>query len=134
MEPFFGRPPLVKAATGEEVTADELGGKSTLHEFGVTDHYAQSEEEALHIARNIIENLNLSLDAGQLNNRIKSKGPKYPVEEIYGVSKDTKKPFDVRGNLDSLTGVSFRVQENFWHHACILFCTTLWTHSWNCRK
>ena len=56
---FLGGPPLVKAATGEEVTAEDLGGARVhSYESGVTDHFAETEEEALHIARNIIENLN----------------------------------------------------------------------------
>ena len=57
---YLAGPPLVKAATGEEVTADELGG-GEMHSrvSGVTDHLASSEEEALHICRNLIENLNI---------------------------------------------------------------------------
>eukprot|EP00955_Chlamydomonas_euryale_P058434 357066-Chlamydomonas_euryale.AAC.10 len=55
---FLGGPPLVKAATGEEVTAEDLGG-AALHcgKSGVTDHFAQNEEHALQLTRGIIENL-----------------------------------------------------------------------------
>ena len=57
---FLAGPPLVKAATGEEVSAQDLGG-ADLHtrESGVADHYAEDEKEALQIARNIVENLNV---------------------------------------------------------------------------
>ena len=55
---FLAGPPLVKAATGEEVTAEELGGASVhTSQSGVADHFAEDEEEALEITRNIIENL-----------------------------------------------------------------------------
>ena len=58
---FLAGPPLVKAATGEEVSAQDLGG-ADLHtrESGVADHYAEDEKEALQIARDIVENLNVS--------------------------------------------------------------------------
>lgn len=58
---FLGGPPLVKAATGEEISAEELGG-ADLHcsRSGVTDHYALDDEHALHLARRIISNLNYS--------------------------------------------------------------------------
>ena len=56
---FLGGPPLVKAATGEEISAEELGG-ADLHcsRSGVTDHYALDDEHALHLARRVIGNLN----------------------------------------------------------------------------
>jgi 3-methylcrotonyl-CoA carboxylase beta subunit len=117
---FLGGPPLVKAATGEEVTADELGG-ARVHSMnsGVTDHLAQSEDEALHVARNIVENLNFvspGKEAGQFNHHFETVAPKYPTEEIYGVlSKDTKKPFDVREVISRLVdGSEFQeFKENF---------------------
>ena len=57
---FLGGPPLVKAATGEEVTAEDLGG-ADLHcrTSGVTDYYATSDEHALHLGRQIVANLNV---------------------------------------------------------------------------
>jgi 3-methylcrotonyl-CoA carboxylase beta subunit len=56
---FLGGPPLVKAATGEEISAEELGG-ADLHcgQSGVTDHYATDDEHALHMARRIVGTLN----------------------------------------------------------------------------
>ncbi len=93
---FLGGPPLVKAATGEEVSAEDLGGADVhCRKSGVSDHYTHSDEEALHVGRNILENLNK-----QPKTHIKTRKPeepKYPIEEIYGIiSKDAKKPFEVR--------------------------------------
>ncbi len=94
---FLGGPPLVKAATGEEVSAEDLGG-ADVHtaKSGVADHFAASEEEALEIARDIVENLNYHYHYKKA--QVKSyQGPLYAAEEILGIlSKDTKKPFDVR--------------------------------------
>ncbi|NCN95358.1 MAG: methylcrotonoyl-CoA carboxylase [Bdellovibrionales bacterium] len=97
---FLGGPPLVKAATGEEVTAEDLGGARVhSYESGVTDHFAETEEEALHIARNIIENLN-HRPHSRVEETMAMKPIKEPVhspEEIYGVlPSDTKTPFDIR--------------------------------------
>jgi len=98
---FLGGPPLVKAATGEEVTAEDLGG-ARVHtsESGVADHFAEDEEEALIITRNIVENLNyqsLGKDQGFIKKR-EVKEPLYSMDEVYGIlPKDTtKSPFDVR--------------------------------------
>ena len=56
---FLGGPPLVRAATGEVVSAEELGGAMVHSSIsGVSDHYAENEIEGLHVARNIIENVN----------------------------------------------------------------------------
>ncbi|CAG5122810.1 unnamed protein product [Candidula unifasciata] len=93
---FLGGPPLVKAATGEEVTAEDLGG-ADLHcgESGVTDHYAQDEVHALHIAKRVIKNLNYIKDPGVTVER--PVEPLYPAEELYGIVGDNlKKTFDVR--------------------------------------
>ncbi|CBW26808.1 carboxyltransferase subunit of acetyl-CoA carboxylase [Halobacteriovorax marinus SJ] len=97
---FLGGPPLVKAATGEEVSAEDLGGAYVhTHESGVADHYAEDEEEALIITRNIVENLNYT-SLGELAGQKKIEAyeaPKYNMEEIYGLlPHDTKKPFDIR--------------------------------------
>ena len=98
---FLGGPPLVKAATGEEVTSEELGG-ARVHSFqsGVTDYYAETEDDALVYARNIVENLNFRSEgkaAGQLIPIKPPMAPLYDSKELYGiVSKDTKVPFDIR--------------------------------------
>ena len=97
---FLGGPPLVKAATGEVVTAEELGGAYVhTHESGVADHYAEDEMDALAITRNIIENLNyksLGAIAGD-KREVLVEEPKYDIEDVYGIlPHDTKKPFDIR--------------------------------------
>ncbi|TDJ04982.1 MAG: methylcrotonoyl-CoA carboxylase [Deltaproteobacteria bacterium] len=93
---FLGGPPLVKAATGEEVTAEELGGADVhCKQSGVTDHFAEDEEEALAITRNIVENLNYTPEGNKQTQMVKA--PLYPAQEIFGiVNVDTRKPFDVR--------------------------------------
>jgi 3-methylcrotonyl-CoA carboxylase beta subunit len=97
---FLAGPPLVQAATGEEVTAEDLGGaKVHTSESGVADHFAETEEDALIITRNIIENLNYK-SHGKLSgdyNPIATREPLYAKEDLYGiVSSDTKIPYDIR--------------------------------------
>ena len=93
---FLGGPPLVKAATGEEVSAEDLGGADVhCKKSGVSDHYAHNDQEAIHITRNIVENLNRPrktyLDIKE------PEEPLYNVKEIYGIiPKDPRKPFDVK--------------------------------------
>lgn len=93
---FLGGPPLVKAATGEVVSAEDLGG-ADVHSrtSGVTDHYAVNDAHALAMARNIVANLN----------RIKPPSlectapvaPAFDPEELYGVlPRDVRQPYDVR--------------------------------------
>ncbi|MDE1150698.1 MAG: carboxyl transferase domain-containing protein [Azospirillaceae bacterium] len=93
---FLGGPPLVKAATGEVVSAEDLGG-ADVHSrtSGVTDHYAQNDAHALAIARRIVGNLNrVKTPALDLRPPV---APKYDAEEIYGIiPTDSRKPFDVR--------------------------------------
>lgn len=93
---FLGGPPLVKAATGEDVTAEELGG-ADLHtrQSGVADHYAMNDEHALAIARRIVKNLNRKKEIG-LDLRDPCP-PLHAPEEIYGViPSDLRQPYDVR--------------------------------------
>lgn len=93
---FLGGPPLVKAATGEVVTAEELGGGDVhCRTSGVVDHLANNDQHALHIARDAIARLNrvkpLALDVKT------SVEPSYPKEDIYGIiPKDSRQPYDVR--------------------------------------
>jgi 3-methylcrotonyl-CoA carboxylase beta subunit len=93
---FLGGPPLVKAATGEIVTAEELGGADVHSRIsGVTDHYAVDDRHALGIARRIVGNLN-SAKQGSLA-LAEPREPLYPAEEIYGViPNDVRRPYDVR--------------------------------------
>jgi len=93
---FLAGPPLVKAATGEVVSAEDLGGADVhCRTSGVADHYAQNDHHALEIARNAISNLNR---VKPINMNIKPvEEPGYQAEEIYGiVPKDTRQPFDIR--------------------------------------
>ncbi|EWY39699.1 methylcrotonoyl-CoA carboxylase [Skermanella stibiiresistens SB22] len=93
---FLGGPPLVKAATGEVVTAEDLGG-ADVHSrtSGVTDHYALNDAHALSIARRIVGNLNRP-KIPQVELRVPVE-PLYAAEEMYGIiPSDTRKPFDVR--------------------------------------
>jgi 3-methylcrotonyl-CoA carboxylase beta subunit len=93
---FLGGPPLVKAATGEVVTAEELGG-AEMHSrvSGVTDALAENDEDALRLARRAIANLNRDKQWGSA---LRSPAaPLYPTEDLYAViPTDTRKPFDVR--------------------------------------
>ncbi|MFX0117346.1 MAG: carboxyl transferase domain-containing protein [Candidatus Hodarchaeota archaeon] len=93
---FLGGPPLVKAATGEEVTPEDLGGADVhCRESGVSDHYAMNEDHAIRITRNIVENLNRPPKT-QLDVKA-PEDPKYDPEELYGIiPKDPRKPYDVR--------------------------------------
>ena len=93
---FLGGPPLVKAATGEIVSAEELGGADVhTRVSGVADHFAQNDHHALAIARRIVANLNRPKSVEM--EIAAPVEPKYPAEEIYGViSADIKKPYDVR--------------------------------------
>lgn len=93
---FLGGPPLVKAATGEVVSAEDLGGGDVhCRTSGVVDHLANNDHHALEIARNAIARLNL-VKPQQLD-ILPSKAPIYDEKEIYGVvPKDTRKPYDVR--------------------------------------
>ena len=93
---FIGGPPLVKAATGEVVSAEDLGGADVhCRTSGVADHYAQNDEHALQMARNIVENLNRPPRTGI--DCITPEDPYYDPEELYGVvSHDVRKPYDVR--------------------------------------
>ena len=93
---FLGGPPLVKAATGEVVTAEELGGADVhSRQSGVTDHYAQNDAHAIGIARRIVGNLNPATSSA--TGLREPRDPLFDREDIYGVvPADARKPFDVR--------------------------------------
>ncbi|HET7707580.1 MAG TPA: carboxyl transferase domain-containing protein [Thermoanaerobaculia bacterium] len=93
---FLGGPPLVKAATGEEVTAEELGGADVHTRIsGVADHFAEDDYDALAIVRNIVENL--PLDKHEPETRVEPEDPLFDPKEIYGViPNDLRRPYDVR--------------------------------------
>ena len=93
---FLGGPPLVKAATGEDVDAETLGGADVhTRVSGVADHYAQDDEEALAIARDIVENF---VTPKQVPFEVSDpEPPRYDPSELYGVvPADVRRPYDVR--------------------------------------
>jgi 3-methylcrotonyl-CoA carboxylase beta subunit len=93
---FLGGPPLVKAATGEVVTAEELGG-GDVHSrtSGVTDHLAENDTHALAIAREIVRHMNREKIPPVRTQAVVE--PRYSADELYGiVPKDTRQPFDIR--------------------------------------
>ncbi len=93
---FLGGPPLVKAATGEEVSVEDLGGGDVHTRLsGVADHLAENDAHALGIARRIVAGLGLGERANLERRAVRE--PKFAAEEIYGiVSADPRRPFDVR--------------------------------------
>ena len=92
---FLGGPPLVKAATGEEISAEDLGGADVhARKSGVVDHYAASDEHALTLARDIVANLNIQkavdLDIAE------PEDPRFETRDLGGViPQDTRQPYDV---------------------------------------
>ena len=93
---FLGGPPLVKAATGEEISAEELGG-ADLHcgRSGVADHYALDDDHALHLARRVVKNLNYQKNPEVTVSQVQE--PLYSADDLYGfVGDDLKKTYDVR--------------------------------------
>lgn len=93
---FLAGPPLVKAATGEDVTAEDLGGGDVhTRVSGVADHLAESDDHALDIARKIVSHLNRR--KGGAVRMQEPKEPLFPADDIYGVvPPDLKTPYDVR--------------------------------------
>ncbi|XP_032818342.1 methylcrotonoyl-CoA carboxylase beta chain, mitochondrial [Petromyzon marinus] len=93
---FLGGPPLVKAATGEVVTAEDLGG-ADLHcsKSGVTDHYALDDHHALHLARKVVRSLNYKKNLDVTLEE--PQEPLFPTDELYGiVGANLKRSFDIR--------------------------------------
>ena len=93
---FLGGPPLVKAATGEEVTAEELGGADVHTRIsGVADHFANDDEQALGIVRSIVANLHR--EHPQQWDTVEPRPPKFDPREIYGlIPADSRIGYDVR--------------------------------------
>lgn len=128
---FLGGPPLVKAATGEVVTAEELGGGDVhCRTSGVTDHLAENDEHALEIARGIFVHLNRkppsALAAGL--QKIAPEDPIYDPAELAGIiPTDLRKPFDIR------EVIARTVDGSRFHEFKALYATTLVTgfaHIW----
>ena len=118
---FLGGPPLVKAATGEVVTAEELGGGDVhSRQSGVTDHLAENDMHALGIAREIVSHLNR-----QKKSPVAMRAPlppRYPAADLYGIiPKDVKQPFDIREVIARI------VDDSDFHEFKALYGTTLVT-------
>jgi len=118
---FIGGPPLVKAATKEEVTAEDLGGADVHCRIsGVSDHYALDDEHAIGICRNIVQNLNtprkFELETAE------PRDPHYDPEEIYGIL-----PADLRKSLDMREIIARLVDGSEFHEFKELYGPTIVT-------
>ncbi|MFO1053605.1 MAG: carboxyl transferase domain-containing protein [Planctomycetota bacterium] len=93
---FLGGPPLVRAATGEVVSAEDLGGADVHTRIsGVADHFAEDEEHGLELVRQVVAHLNTRKP--ETVQRRAAEPPRYDPEELLGVlPKDTRTPYDVR--------------------------------------
>ena len=102
---FLGGPPLVKAATGEDIDAESLGGADVhCRESGVCDHYAENDTHALAIARRIVARLNAAAPTAPPQS---PQEPRYAAEELYGVlPANLRKPYDVREVIARLVDAS----------------------------
>ncbi|MBV8725400.1 MAG: methylcrotonoyl-CoA carboxylase [Candidatus Eremiobacteraeota bacterium] len=103
---FLGGPPLVKAATGEEVSAEDLGGADVhTRVSGVADHFAVDDAQALAMVREIVRNLHLELPRQW--DRIEPQPPKYEPRDIYGaIPADSRVGYDVREVVARLVDAS----------------------------
>jgi acetyl-CoA carboxylase carboxyltransferase component len=118
---FIGGPPLVKAATGEEVTAEELGGAEVHTSIsGVADHLAEDDQHAIRICRNIFETLNLP--EKQLLGLSPIEEPFYNPEELYGIA-----PLDLRKPVDSKEIIARIVDGSRFHEFKARYAPTLTT-------
>ena len=102
---FLGGPPLVRAATGEVVTAEELGGADVHTRIsGVADHLAQDDYDALAIVRNIVENL--KLEKREPKTLVEAEPPLHDPKEIYGViPRDIRRPYDARERATAVSRI-----------------------------
>ncbi len=124
---FLAGPPLVKAATGEEVTAEELGGADVhCRESGVADHFAANDEDALAICRHILSHVPLPTRTALETQP--ADDPLYEATELYGIiNRDIRKPYDVREVIARL------VDGSRFHEFKALYGTTIvagFAHIW----
>ena len=120
---FLGGPPLVKAATGEEVSAEDLGGGDVhTRNSGVADHLADDDRHALAIAREIVRHCEGATPRAAAPVASPAADPLYPARELYGIiPKDSRQPFDVREIIARL------VDGSDFHEFKALYGTTLVT-------
>ena len=111
---FLGGPPLVKAATGEDVSAEDLGGADVhTRRSGVADHFAEDDDHAIEILRSIVETLPPKVESGKSSFYFplsKPEEPLYPSEELYGILPATfRETYDVHEIIARLVdGSKFR--------------------------
>ena len=140
---FLAGPPLVKAATGEEITAEDLGG-GDLHakKSGVVDHLAENDEHALTIVRDIVSHLNSPFGSSAVENRglgsvsttLDTNGlkeprpPKFDAEDLYAlIPEDVRAPYDVKEVIARLVDGS-EFHEFKAHYGSTLVCG--FAHIW----
>lgn len=118
---FIGGPPLVKAATGEEVSAEELGG-AVVHTSvsGVADHFAENDHHAIQICRNIF--MNLGKPAKQVLEILPSEEPYYDPYELYGIA-----PVDLKKAVDSREIIARMVDGSRFHEFKARYAPTIVT-------
>ena len=126
---FLGGPPLVKAATGEVVSAEDLGGAEVhSRQSGVTDYYATSDAHAIGIARRIVAGTN----AAERRTRgvVAPRAPLYPVDDLYGiVPADARKPFDVRDVISRIVDASeFEEFKELYGQTLVCGLAHIWGH------
>ena len=125
---FLAGPPLVKAATGEVISAEELGGADTHgRKSGVVDHVAENDEHALTIVRDIVSHLGEKVTV-TFDGKVTVTSPKYPAEDLYGIIPD-----DVRAPYDVHEVIARIVDGSEFHEFKSLYGTTLvcgFAHIW----
>jgi acetyl-CoA carboxylase carboxyltransferase component len=130
---FLGGPPLVKAATGEDVSAEELGGADVhTRRSGVADHFAEDDEHALEILRGIVETLPRAgaQQIALLRDVQSPQEPLYPVEEIYGaLPRSFREAYDVREIIARLVDGS-RFREFKARYGMTLVTGFAWIHGY----
>jgi 3-methylcrotonyl-CoA carboxylase beta subunit len=126
---FLAGPPLVKAATGEEISAEDLGG-GDMHakKSGVVDHLAENDEHALTIVRDIVSHLGNAAAPAQAGSLREPRPPKYDAEELYGiVPQDVRAPYDVHEVIARIVDGS-EFHEFKAHYGATLVCG--FAHIW----
>jgi len=126
---FLAGPPLVRAATGEEISAEDLGG-GDLHarKSGVVDHLAEDDEHALTIVRDIVSHLGANGQAADAVKLREPRAPKYDADELYAVVPD-----DVRAPYDVHEVIARLVDASEFHEFKALYGSTLvcgFAHIW----
>ncbi|HBQ54937.1 MAG TPA: methylcrotonoyl-CoA carboxylase, partial [Erythrobacter sp.] len=126
---FLAGPPLVKAATGEEISAEDLGG-GDLHarKSGVVDHLAENDEHALTIVRDIVSHLGENPAAAQSVERRDARAPQFDAEDLYAlIPDDVRAPYDVHEVIARLVDGS-EFHEFKQHYGSTLVCG--FAHIW----